>query len=54
MPLHKDFIQKAVNDAIKKHGCTVPEEELSKILTSALYDIFNSRDFERIVKEMSR
>lgn len=52
MPLHKDFIRKAVNDAVKKHGSSVPEEEIEKILVSAIYNIFNSRDFEQLIKEI--
>ena len=52
MPLHKDFIRKAVNDAVKKHGSSVQPEELEKILTAAIYDIFNSRDFENYIKEI--
>ncbi len=52
MPLHKDFIRKAVNDAVKKHWSSVPEEEIEKILVSAIYNIFNSRDFEQLIKEI--
>lgn len=52
MPLHKDFIRKAVNDAVKKHGASVQPEELEKILTAAIYGIFNSRDFENYIKEI--
>lgn len=52
MPLHKGFIRKAVNDAVKKHGSSVPEEEIEKILASAIYSIFNSRDFENYIKEI--
>ena len=52
MPLHKDFIRKAVNDAVKKHWSSVPEEEIEKILVSAIYNIFNSRDFENYIKEI--
>ena len=52
MPLHKDFIRKAVNDAVKKHWSSVPEEEIEKILASAIYSIFNSRDFENYIKEI--
>ena len=52
MPLHKDFIKKAVNNAVKKHGSAVPEEEIEKILVSAIYNIFNSRDFEQLIKEI--
>ena len=52
MPLHKDFIRKAVNDAVKKHWSSVPEEEIEKILVSAIYSIFNSRDFEQLIKEI--
>lgn len=54
MSLHKDFIRKAVNDAVKKHGVSVPAEEFEKILVSAIYDIFNSRDFEQLIKEIAR
>ena len=52
MPLHKDFIRKAVNDAVKKHGSSVQPEELEKILTAAIYGIFNSRAFENYIKEI--
>ena len=52
MPLHKDFIKKAVKESIKKHGSSVQPEELEKILTAAIYDIFNSRDFENFIKEI--
>lgn len=52
MPLHKDFIRKSVKDAIKKHGASVQPEELEMILTAAIYDIFNSRDFENYIKEL--
>ena len=52
MPLHKDFIRKAVNDAVKNHWSSVPEEEIEKILVSAIYNIFNSRDFEQLIKEI--
>ncbi len=52
MPLHKDFIKKAVKEAVKKHGSSVQPEELEKILTAAIYDIFNSRDFENFIKEI--
>lgn len=54
MPIHKDFIRKAVKDAIKNHGSSVPPEELEEILTAAIYNIFNSRDFERYIKEISK
>ena len=30
----------------------VPEEEIEKILVSAIYNIFNSRDFEQLIKEI--
>lgn len=52
MSLHKDFIKKAVNDAVKKHWSSVPAEEIEKILVSAIYDIFNSRDFEQLIKDI--
>lgn len=52
MSLQHGFIKKAVKDAIKKHGSSVQSEELEKILTAAIYDIFNSRDFERLIKEI--
>lgn len=52
MPLQRGFIKKAVNDAVKKHGSSVPEEEIEKILVSAIYNIFNSRDFEQLIKEI--
>ena len=52
MPLQRGFIKKAVNDAVKKHGSSVPEEEIKKILVSAIYNIFNSRDFEQLIKEI--
>lgn len=52
MPLHKDFIRKSVNDAVKKYGASIPSEEIEKILVSTIYDIFNSRDFERLIKEI--
>lgn len=52
MPLQRGFIKKAVNDAVKKHGASVPEEEIEKILVSAIYNIFNSRDFEQLIKEI--
>lgn len=54
MPLHKDFIRKAVNDSVKKYGASVSPEEIEKILTSTIYDIFNSRDFEQFIKEISK
>ena len=52
MPLHKDFIRKAVKEAIKKHGDSVQPEELENILTAAIYGIFNSSDFENYIKEL--
>ena len=52
MPLQRGFIKKAVNDAVKKHGSSVPEEEIEKILVSAIYNIFNSRDFEQLIKDI--
>ncbi|MEY8517232.1 hypothetical protein AALC25_09940 [Lachnospiraceae bacterium 29-84] len=52
MPLHKDFIKKAMKESIKKHRSSVQPEELEKILTAAIYDIFNSRDFENYIKEI--
>ena len=52
MPLQRGFIKKAVNDAVKKHGSSVPEEEIEKILVSAIYNIFNSREFEQLIKEI--
>ena len=52
MPLHKDFIRKAVKESVKKHVSNVQPEELEKILTAAIYDIFNSRDFENFIKEI--
>ena len=54
MPLHKDFIRKSVNNAVKKHGVSIPPEEIEKILVTAIYDIFNSRDFEQLIKEIAK
>ena len=52
MSLKRGFIKKAVKESIKKHGSSVPEEEIEKILVSAIYHIFNSRDFENYIKEI--
>lgn len=52
MSLQHGFIKKAVSEAVKKHGSSVPSEEIEKILVSAIYNIFNSRDFELLIKEI--
>ena len=54
MPLHSDFIRIAVKNAIKKNNVSIPPEELENILTSAIYNVFNSRDFERYIKEITK
>lgn len=52
MPLHKDFIKKTVKEAVEKHNVSAPPEELEKVLSSAIYNILNSTDFKRYVKEL--
>lgn len=52
MSLHKDFITKAVKEAVKKHSVSMPPEELEKVLSSAIYKILDSSDFKRYVKEL--
>jgi hypothetical protein len=52
MPLHKDFIKRSVKEAVKTHNVSVPPEELEKVLSSAIYNILNSSDFKRYVKEL--
>ena len=52
MPLHKDFIKKTVKEAVEKHNVSVPPEELEKVLSSSIYNVLNSTDFKRYVKEL--
>lgn len=54
MPLHKNFITKAVKDAVKNSCITIPSEELEKVLSSAIYQVLNSRDFESYIKEITK
>jgi hypothetical protein len=56
LPLHKDFIRKSVSKAIKEYVSTdsVSVEELEKILTAAIYNVLDSRDFERHIKEITK
>nr|WP_315101390.1 hypothetical protein [uncultured Catonella sp.] len=54
MPIYKDVIKKSVTKAVKKYGSTVPEDELVQIISTALYDVLSSTEFERYVKELSK
>ena len=53
MPIYKDAIKTSVAKAVKKYGGSIPEEELVRILTAALYDVLSSTEFERYVKELA-
>ena len=46
-------IKTSVAKAVKKYGGSIPEEELVRILTAALYDVLSSTEFERYVKELA-
>lgn len=56
MPLHKDFIKKAAKKAIREHVSAdlISAEELEQIITAAIYDVLNSRDFEAYIKEIAK
>lgn len=56
MPLHKDFIKISVSKAVKNYASidSIPAEELENILTAAIYNVLNSRDFEEHIKEITR
>lgn len=53
MPIYKDAIKTSVAKAVKKYGGSIPEEELVRILTAALYDVLSCTEFERYVKELA-
>lgn len=53
MPIYKDAIKTSVAKAVNKYGGSIPEEELVRILTAALYDVLSSAEFERYVKELA-
>lgn len=54
MPIYKNSIKASVSKAVKKYGSTVPKDELVQIISTALYDVLSSTEFERYVKELSK
>lgn len=54
MPIYKDVIKKSVSKAVQSCGVSIPKEELTEIITAALYDVLSSREFERYIAELSK
>lgn len=54
MTINKDTIKSSVTKAVNKYSSTIPDEELIKIISTSLYDILSSREFERYIKELAK
>lgn len=54
MPIHKDSIKNIVSNSLKSYGGNVPQEDFAKAVSSAIYAVLNSREFEDYVKEIAK
>lgn len=52
MPLHKDFIRNAVKKSLSDNGFSENADISEKIIVDAVYNVLNSRDFERYIAEI--
>lgn len=54
MPIYKNVIRSSVTKAVNSCGVSVPKEELTEIITTALYDVLSSAEFKRYIAELSK